>query len=111
MRTAPAWAALRSHKRVAEYAVEMANPFITSVSFNKAAYAVGEVATMTVVYGDPDTKTQQVEAKVTDSQGNVVTAVGTFVVDPLTLTVTDSTGRVWTKQSDSGTTAVFKATI
>ena len=89
----------------------MANPFITSVTFNKAAYAVGEQATMTVVYGDPDTKTQQVEAKVTDGAGNVVTAVGSFIVDPLTLTITDTTGRVWTKQTDSGTVAVFKATI
>lgn len=89
----------------------MANPVVTSISFNKPAYAVGEVATMTVNYSDPDTKTVTVEATVTDASGNSAKGSGTFLVDPVTLAVTDSTGRTWTQKSNANGVAVYQATI
>jgi hypothetical protein len=87
----------------------MANPFVTSVSFDKPAYAVGALVTMTVVYGDTDTKSQTIEFKVTDASGNQATGSGSFVVDPLKTEVIDPAGRVWTKKSDTGTITVFTA--
>jgi hypothetical protein len=87
----------------------MANP-VVSASLNKAAYAVGEEIVLTVNYSDADTRTVTVTVSVDDSEaGSPITQALTFKVDPLTVEVTDSEGRTWTKESDNGATAVFKA--
>lgn len=88
----------------------MAAPFVTSVSTDKATYAKGEKITLTAVYGDPDTKASTVEFKATDASGAVKSGFGSFVVDPLTTQLIDPDNRVWTKQSDTGTVAVYTAT-
>jgi hypothetical protein len=87
----------------------MATPTV-SASLNKSAYAVGEVMTLTVTYGDPDQKAGSITIKVTDAEGNASAPVtAAYLIDPLTLSVTDS-GKTWTKVSDSGSVAVFTAT-
>lgn len=87
----------------------MATPTV-SASLNKSAYAVGEVMTLTVNYGDADQKSGTITIKVTDAEGNTSAPVtATYLIDPLTLAVTDS-GKTWTKVSDSGSVAVFTAT-
>lgn len=88
----------------------MANPTVTA-SLNKSSYAPGEQMTLTVSYADSDNDAVQVTIIVTDSSGNssepvVVTA---NVTDPVTLSVTDDGGRTWTKQSDNGSVAVYRA--
>lgn len=80
-----------------------------SASLNKATYAPGETMTLTVNYGDPDRRTDTVTITVTDSTGLTGTASTTLVMDPLTLAVSDSSGRVWAKQSDTGSVAVYTA--
>lgn len=88
----------------------MATPTVTA-SLNKPAYVPGEVITLTVNYGDTDTKALTVTVSVTDSAGNSSAPVTVnAVVDPLTLTVSSSPVRTWTKVSDSGSVAVFTAT-
>lgn len=88
----------------------MANPTVAA-NLNRTTYSPGETASLTVTYGDADTKTFTVTVTVTDSGGNSsAPATVTAVVDPLTITVTDA-ARTWTKVSDTGTVAVFQATI
>lgn len=87
----------------------MAIPTV-SASLNKSSYAPGETMTLTVSYGDADTKTMSVTVTATDSQGNTGTSTPvSVVIDPTTLSVSDSLGKTWTKASDSGTVAVFTA--
>jgi hypothetical protein len=88
----------------------MSSPTVAA-SLNKAAYAVGETMTLTVTYGDPDRKTLTVTVTVEDTDATTApaTVTATAVIDPLTVTVSDSSGRVWTKVSDSGTVAVYTA--
>jgi hypothetical protein len=87
----------------------MANPTV-SASLDKTTYAPGERMTLTVSYGDPDTKTVAVTVQVTDAAGNKSGPVTVnAVIDPLTLVVSDS-ARSWTKVSDTGAVAVFTAT-
>lgn len=84
-------------------------PTVTA-SLNKATYIKGETITLTVNYRDADTKTVTVTITVKDAAGNLGTAtVPLTVADPLTLTVTDTDGRVWAKVSDSGSVAVYSA--
>lgn len=88
----------------------MASPTVTA-SLNKPTYAPGEEMLLTVQYGDTDNDSVTVTIVVTDSQGNQsepVTVVAN-VSDPLTVEVSDSDGREWTKQSDSGSVAVYRA--
>ena len=88
----------------------MASPTL-SASLDKSTYADGDLMTLTVNYGDPDTETLQIVVQVTDKSGNTTGPVPvTAVIDPLTVAVTDASGRVWTKVTDTGAVAVFTAT-
>lgn len=90
----------------------MAAPVITNVSLDKASYAPGETAVLTFDATDPDTKTLQVTIKVSDNSGASGTQVVDLVVtDPLSATVTDTDGRVWTHVSTVGTTQTWSATV
>lgn len=87
----------------------MAAPTV-SASLNKSAYAPGETMTLTVTYGDPDTKAGKVALQIIDESGSKSPLIEVpYVVDPLTVQITD-TGRVWTKVSDSGSVAVYTST-
>lgn len=88
----------------------MANPTV-SAALNKGSFAPGEQMILTVSYGDADNTGVKVTVVVTDAAGNssepvVVTA---NIADPVTLSVTDDSNRVWTKQSDNGAVAVYRA--
>ncbi len=88
----------------------MSAPTITAASLDKASYAPNETMTLTVTYGDPDTKRQTVTIVVTDQGGNASAPVTVpVVIDPLTVSVTDDGSRTWTKVSDTGVVAVFTA--
>ena len=88
----------------------MASPTVAA-SLSKATYQPGEVMTLTVTYGDADTKAMTVSVVVTDSQGNASAPVNvSAVIDPLAIAVTDSSGRTWSRVSDSGSVAVYQAT-
>ncbi|MEU4781320.1 hypothetical protein [Micromonospora sp. NPDC023633] len=87
----------------------MAAPTATA-SLNASTYSPGDQMILTVTYGDADTKPVTVTIVVTDAQGNSSAPVRvTAVIDPLTLTVTDDSGRTWTKASDNGSVAVYRA--
>lgn len=88
----------------------MANPTVTA-ALNKASYAPGEQMLLTVQYGDIDNEALTVTVVVSDSQGNASSpvVVNANIVDPVTVSVTDSDNRTWTKQSDNGAVAVYKA--
>ncbi|MFI7607885.1 hypothetical protein ACIBTV_22465 [Micromonospora sp. NPDC049366] len=87
----------------------MAAPTVTA-SLNAASYSPGDPMTLTVTYGDADTRPLTVTIVVTDAQGNSSAPVRVAaVIDPLTLTVTDDSGRDWTRLSDTGTVAVYRA--
>jgi len=84
----------------------MANPTV-SASLNKPAYQPGETMTLTVTYGDFDTKVISLNVTATDSQGNTgSTGPVNAIIDPVTLAVTDP-DHVWAKQSDNGAVAVY----
>lgn len=88
----------------------MANPTV-SAALNKASYAPGEQMLLTVQYGDTDNDTVTVTVVVSDSSGNSSDplTINANIADPVTVTVTDDGGRTWTKQSDNGSVAVFRA--
>ncbi|MER7332200.1 hypothetical protein ACIBTZ_16530 [Micromonospora sp. NPDC049460] len=87
----------------------MAAPTATA-SLNASTYSPGDQMTLTVTYGDADTKPVTVTIVVTDAQGNSSAPVKvTAVIDPLTVTVTDDSGRTWTRLSDNGSVAVYRA--
>ncbi|NJP32888.1 hypothetical protein [Micromonospora thermarum] len=87
----------------------MAAPTVTA-ALNAAVYSPGDQMTLTVTYGDADTRPVTVTVVVTDAQGNSsAPARVTAVIDPLTVTVTDDSGRIWTKLSDNGMVAVYRA--
>jgi hypothetical protein len=89
----------------------MAMP-VLSANLDKASYAPGEIATLTVVYNGGDTKSNVVVVTGTDQDGNAAqVTVVVSVVDRVALTVVDESGREWALQSDDGSTAVFTATI
>lgn len=92
----------------------MANPTISG-SLNKTTVSPGEQLVATIQYADADNSSSSQSATwtVTDQDGNTGTLTLNFQVnstDALTLSVTDDSGRVWTKQSDDGATAVYTAT-
>ncbi|MEU4399014.1 hypothetical protein ACIQH6_26275 [Micromonospora orduensis] len=87
----------------------MANPIVTA-ALNASVYAPGDQMLLTVTYSDADTKPLTVTIVVTDAQGNSSAPVKVAaVIDPLTLTVTDDSGRTWTRVSDSGSVAEYRA--
>lgn len=88
----------------------MATPTVTA-SLNKSTYQPGEQMTLTVNYSDTDTRSMSVTVTVSDSQGNTsAPATVSAVIDPSAITVNDTSGHVWTKQSDTGSVAVYTAT-
>ncbi|MEU9510118.1 hypothetical protein AB0D32_27995 [Micromonospora sp. NPDC048170] len=87
----------------------MAAPTATA-SLNASTYSPGDQMILTVTYGDADTQPVTVTIVVTDAQGNSSAPVSvTAVIDPLTLTVTDDSGRTWSRASDNGSVAVYRA--
>ncbi len=65
---------------------------------------------LTVQYGDSDTEQMLVTVMVEDSQGNRSEPITVpAIIDPVTVSVSDSDGRQWTKQSDNGSIAVYRA--
>lgn len=88
----------------------MALPTV-SASLNKSSFAPGEQMILTVSYGDADNDEVTVSIVVTDSTGNSSDPVVVVanIADPVTVSVTDDGGRTWTKQSDNGAVAVYRA--
>ncbi|SCL16485.1 hypothetical protein [Micromonospora inyonensis] len=87
----------------------MAVPTVTA-SLDAATYAPGDQMLLTVAYADTDTQPLTVTITVTDARGNHSTPVIVpIVVDPLTVTVHDDSGRSWTRVSDTGAVVVFRA--
>ncbi|MFG1777035.1 hypothetical protein ACGFIR_21715 [Micromonospora sp. NPDC049051] len=87
----------------------MAAPTATA-SLNASTYSPGDQMVLTVTYADADTRPVTVTVVVTDAQGNSSAPVKvTAVVDPLTITVTDDSGRTWNRASDNGSVAVYRA--
>lgn len=87
----------------------MAAPTVTA-SLDASTYSPGDPITLTVGYADPDTRPVTLTIVLTDSQGNSSAPVRvTAVIDPLTVGVTDDSGRAWTKVSDTGAVAVYRA--
>ncbi|MET7748705.1 hypothetical protein [Micromonospora sp. NPDC005367] len=81
-----------------------------SASLNASTYSTGEQMNLTVTYGDADTRPLTVTIVVTDAQGNSSAPVRVAaVIDPLTVTVADDSGRSWTRLSDNGAVAVYRA--
>jgi hypothetical protein len=76
---------------------------------------LGAAMEMHIAYSDADnwTRVDTITITGTDQDGNAaVVTVQTTVVseDEVLLTIEDDSGRVWTKQSDDGSTAVYTAT-
>ncbi|SCL17014.1 hypothetical protein GA0070616_1180 [Micromonospora nigra] len=87
----------------------MAAPTVTA-ALDAAIYEPGQPMTLTALYGDADTQPMSVTLVVTDVHGSSSAPVQvTAVIDPLTLTVTDDSGRTWTRISDNGAVAVYRA--
>lgn len=90
----------------------MATPTINNLQLDKTSYTPGETAKLTFDAQDPDTRSSVVTVTVTDSTGASGTAEVTLnAVDPVSATVTDSSGRVWTKGTVVGTTYTWTATV
>jgi hypothetical protein len=88
----------------------MATPTATA-SLDRAEYAKGDTMRLTVSYDDPDTETMTVSVVVADKSGNTSAPHSVeVVIDPVTVSVTDSGGREWTQESDDGAVAVWLAT-
>ncbi|SCL37997.1 hypothetical protein GA0074692_4859 [Micromonospora pallida] len=87
----------------------MAVPTVTA-SLDATTYAPGDEMLLTIAYADADTQPLTVTITVTDAQGNHSAPVTVpVVVDPLAVTVQDDSGRTWTRVSDTGAVAVFRA--
>ncbi|WDZ86227.1 hypothetical protein [Micromonospora cathayae] len=87
----------------------MAVPTVTA-SLDATTYAPGDQMLLTVAYADTDSQTLTLTIVVTDDRGNQsAPVIVPTVIDPLTVAVTDDSGRTWTRVSDTGTVAVFRA--
>ncbi|TDC39650.1 hypothetical protein E1211_03610 [Micromonospora sp. 15K316] len=81
-----------------------------SASLNASTYSPGDQMNLTVTYGDADTRPLTLTIVVTDAAGNSSAPIRVAaVIDPLTVTVTDDSGRTWTRLSDNGAVAVYRA--
>jgi hypothetical protein len=97
----------------------MAQPVISSASYDKDGYATGETATLTVVRADVTSTTVTDDTPVTATDnvtGESTEAHATLTVeesstDPTTIGVSSATGRTFTAVSDDGTTAVYSTTV
>lgn len=97
----------------------MAQPVISSATFDKDSYSVGDTALLTVVRGD-ETTTSETDAVTVTATDNVTGEASEFSAtltitdvrkDPTTVAVSSAAGRVFTAVSDDGTTAVFSTTV
>jgi hypothetical protein len=96
----------------------MANPSVTSISFDKSIYNAGDLITATIFYVKGTSvvaSTQTFTGSATDSAGQVGSLQVTFTVnntvtDATDVSVSDSGHRTWTKVSDTGSVAAFTAT-
>lgn len=97
----------------------MPTPTITSATLDKPTYSVGDTATLTVVRADTSTEARSdsltvgvVGADGTAGESVTLTvSIDATVNETSTVSVSDSSGRVWTSASDDGSQAVFTATI
>lgn len=92
----------------------MATPIVSAALDRPAPsnYQIGEVATLTVTYSDPDAMSNTITITGTDAEGHAASVtIGYNVTDPVTLTVSDSASRTLSKQSDVGGVAVYKMTV
>jgi len=92
----------------------VANPTINA-TLDKANYNAGETMVLTVQYADADNwqRVDTITITGTDQDGNpAVVQIATTVTssDEVLLTIEDTSGRVWVKQSDNGSTAVYTST-
>ena len=94
----------------------MALPVISSITFDKPSYAVGQTITATVTYSGTNVSAEDFAFTGTvedTTTGETGTATGTLVIDKpnlLAASVSDSGSRTWTKVSDNGVnTAEFTA--
>ncbi|TDB95703.1 hypothetical protein E1091_09985 [Micromonospora fluostatini] len=87
----------------------MATPTVTA-TLHKSSFVSGEPMLLTVLYGHPDGHPVTVTVVLTDAAGRSSAPVSvTTGFEPLTVTVTDDSGRVWSRLSDDGATAVHQA--
>lgn len=91
----------------------MPAPSAPSVSLDHPTYVNGATATLTVTYSDSNTKAWTITVILSDpgTGDTSAPATATAVIDPSSLTVTDSLGHTWTKVSDSGSVAVYTTTV
>lgn len=93
----------------------MADPIVSSITFDKNVYVKGDLMTVTIAYLNGNSVVVQqftgvAKDSVTGSVGSMT--VNFSVVDPdaTTITVSDSSGRTWTNISDTGTVSTWQAT-
>jgi hypothetical protein len=90
-------------------------PAISSVSFDKAVYNIGDLITVTVSFsaGASDevvTVTVTITDSVTGETASMTASLTVADPDASSVAVSDSGGRVWTQVSNSNNVAVFTAT-
>lgn len=97
----------------------MAQPVISSATFDKDSYVAGDTALLTVVRGD-ETTTSETDAVTVSATDNVTGESSTFSAtltisdvtkDPTTVGATSATGRTFTIVSDDTVTAVLSTIV
>ena len=93
----------------------MANPSITSITFDKTAYVKGDTMTVEIGYINGNSAVvQQFTGVATDSvtgqQGSLTVEFTVIDPDQTVITVSDSSNRKWTLVSDTGTVSTWQAT-
>lgn len=83
-----------------------------SIALDKPAGVAGSLVTVTVKY-TPGSKSTTVRVDLTDAAGATGSATVAMakLATPVTLSITDTDGRAWTKVTDDGKTAVYQATV
>lgn len=90
-------------------------PVVSSITFDQAAYNVGDKITVTVNYtagtsGTSQSFTGTAKDSSTGKSGTLTVNFSVLKSDTTTLTVTDTGSRTWALVTDSGSVAVFTAT-